>query len=230
MNKYVSALLFSGLLVGCSSTRVLLGSYDSVSITVSREQTEMVAENLPSETHLINGNISRKINETPNSKLWTIIDPENGNSELKVNIISSDRNLRKAFSDNFNNERMVIEKRFHKPKDSTIILKVTIHPKRKYHDESAGEYHLITFEAKNGLTGGSHMVLVNDPLAFTFPQTEPTNVKAIYISHCGFIKDGKFILKDNKTILPINVTLQALSKSISTMKKPIKIIFTVSES
>ncbi len=229
MNKHVLALLCIWIVIGCSSTRVFLGSYDSVSITVSREQAKMVAENLPSETHLTNGNISRKINEASNSKLCNNIGPENEGSELKASIISSDKDLRKALSDNFNNERVVIEKRFYKPRDSTIISEVTIHPKRKYHNESADEYYLITFEAKNGLVGGSHMVLINDPLAFTFPQTE-ANVKTLYISHCGNIKDSKFIVKDDKTILPINVTLQILSKSISAMKKPIRIIFTVSES
>lgn len=239
MNKHVLVPFFFWLIIGCSNTRVFMGSYDSVSITVSRKQAEIVAENYPSETHFINGNTERKLlNEDPHTVLCNdSIDREIENGGLRVNIICPDKNLIKTLSDNFNNDRVVIEKRFHKPKDSTIISVVTIYPKKKYYDESAGECHLVTFKTKKRLADGSHRVLIKTPLVFTFlPDRKicssgqaDTSLRTVYISHCGNTEDGKNVVNDNKTSLHDNVTLLVLSKSISTMKKPVKITFAVSK-
>ncbi|MFQ5965096.1 MAG: hypothetical protein ACE5KZ_12535 [Candidatus Scalinduaceae bacterium] len=231
MNKHIFIFLLCLLVTGCANTKVFMGSYDSVSITVSRERAEIVAENLPYETHMVNGKLERKIigssifisDDEVNNKT-----PEYANvkGKLHVNIISSDENQRRALSVGFNNNGVIIEKSFHKPANSKIISKVTIHPKRKYHDNLAGEYHLITFQTMGGLTGGSYRILVKDPLSFTFPSTD-TEAKTMYIRHYGNIKNGKYVVNDIKTVLPLNLTLKVLSKTISTMKKPIKIIFTV---
>ncbi len=233
MNKYIFILLLSSLAAGCANTKVFMGSYDSVSITVSREQAEIVAENLSYETHLINGKLERKINESPVYILSDEVNnstPEYANVKIRlhINIVSPDKNLRRELSGQPYGEGFTIGKRFHKPyKDSIVISKVTIHPKRKYNDYLSGEYHLIMFETMGELTCGTHRVLVKDPLVFTFlPFKANSNGITMLICSSENIESNNFLFNDSNKDLPVNLSLQAISKIISTTKKPIKIIFT----
>jgi hypothetical protein len=210
-----------------------MGSYDLVKITVSHNQAEMVTENLSYETNIINGKLERKINESPVFILSDEVNnstPEYANvkSKLHVNIVFPDKNLRRELPGHPYGEGFTIGKRFHKPyKDSIVISKVTIHPKRKYNDYLLGEYHLIMFETMGELTGGTHRVLVKDPLAFTFlPFKANRNGITMLICSSENIESNNFLFNDSNKDLPVNLSLQVLSKIISTTKKPIKIIFT----
>lgn len=228
--------ILCSLAIGCGSTKVFMGSYDSVKITVSGDHAQMSAENFPSEARLIDGILEKKIA----GDSYVIQKDKSDNSfceyskhkhPLHVSIICSDENLIKEFSDDFYKSGFTIEKRFYKPyKASTIISKVTIYPKRKGSRNLEDEYHLIIFETMDELAGGTHRVLVKGPLAFIFwPMEIATNTKEVkmFITHSRDMKNSKFVVKDSTVIVPIILKLQVLSKTISTMKKPIKIIFTV---
>ncbi len=233
MNKHVLVLLFFWLIIGCSNTRVFMGSYDLVKITVFPNQAEMVAENLSYETHLINGELERKISESPVYILSDEVNnntPEyaNGKSKLHVNIVSPDKNLRRELSGHPYGEGFTIGKKLYKLyKDSIVISKVTIHPKRKYNDYLSGEYHLIIFETMGELTGGTHRVLVKDPVAFTFlPFKANSNGITMLICSSENIESNNFLFNDSNIVLPVDLSLQVLSEIISTTKKSIKIMFT----
>ncbi|MBC8549668.1 MAG: hypothetical protein H8D23_08445 [Candidatus Brocadiales bacterium] len=210
-----------------------MGHYDTAMITVSQQQAEMVVENLPFESSMVEGRLERNIGDDlsfilSNRPESNFAEDGNIRGETNVNIVCSDKHIRKELLEAFSSNRVVIEKRFHKPTDSAVVAKVTIHQGSKFHGLE-GKYHLVTFETKGELVGGDHRVLVKDPLTFTFiplNSVGAANKVTLLISRYEDNKKGKIALKDSALILPLNITVQVLSKSISTMKKPIRIIFT----
>lgn len=227
MRKYVLVFMVCLVAVGCASTKVFMGSYDSVKITVSGNQAQMTAENLPYETQSSGEKLERKISEGPICVDTTESDScKTGNTQgkLQVTIVCSDENLIRELPNNFSESGFPVEKRLRKPSNkSTIISKVTIYPKRKVITDTKEEYHLIEFETMGGLSGGIHRVLIKDPLVFMFPPENILEIK-MFITHSEY---SKFMAED--ITIPTNVNFQILSNIISTMKKPIKIIFTISQ-
>jgi len=234
MKRYEYALLLTLVFTGCFSSRVFMGEYDLAKITVSHEQAEIVVENFPYEVCMVSGILQMEIADDFVFKLANefnsnLTERAKNKSEININIVCSDKRTRDGLLERFSNNRIVIEKRFHKPADSTIMAKVTIHPGSKFHGLD-GRYHLVTFETKGELFGGDHRVLVKDPLAFTFAPLESVSNKnqvTMLINRYMDNKHGNIALRDSGSILSSNITFQVLSKSISTMKKPIKIIFTI---
>lgn len=236
-NKSLFLSLIILFVFGCGSTKVFMGSYDLVKITVSDSQATMSAENLPHETLCHDGMPERKVIEgcsvvdgTPGSNA-----PASGSRHpiLHVNIVCPDEELRNEFFDNFYKEGFTLEKRFHKHHESSrIISEITIHPKRRCPDCPDGEYHTITFRTMGGLCAGSHRVLVEDPLAFAFQPanvTPETNEITMVITNAKNIKGGKFVVKGDTAGSPMDRMLQVLSQIISNAKRPVKILFTVRE-
>lgn len=220
------------LVIGCGTTKVFMGSYDFVKITVSGNQAQMSAENLPYEVQSSGGKVEKKIFDKP-----VLVDKADNNSyeddslkdKLHVNFVCSDEKLEKEFSSFFGKDGPIINDRFHGTYKSTIISKLTIYPKKKVITDTEGEYHLIEFETMGGLSGGTHRLFVKEPLAFMFKLMKiKDEIKKItmLITYSNIIKNCDFIVKENETILPDNSKLQVLSQIITTMKRPIKIIFT----
>lgn len=224
MNKHMLVFILCSLAIGCGNTKVFMGSYDSVKITVSNDQARMSAENFPSETQSLGEKLERKISEEPICVDTTDSDSckaSNFKGKLQVTIVCSDENLIRELSNNFCRNGFTVEKRFHKPfKESTVISEVTIYPKRKDTSDTDGDYHIIKFETKEGLSGGIHRVLIKDPLVFMFPPENILGIK-MFVTHSEY---SKFMAED--ITIPTNVNFQILSNIISTMKKPIRIIFT----
>ena len=69
MRKYILVLVFCLLAVGCVNTKVFMGSYDSVKITVSSDRAQMTAENFPYETRLSGKKVEKKLVGKPTSVL-----------------------------------------------------------------------------------------------------------------------------------------------------------------
>jgi len=234
MKRYGLALLLTWLFTGCSGTKVFMGDYDLAKITVSHKQAKIVVENLPYKSGIVDGKLEK---ETDDDFAFVLSRELNGNhtknasikSEINVNIICTDKDIRRELLERFSKNQIVIEKRFHKPADSNIIAKVTITPSSKFHG-LVGKYHLVIFETKGELVGGDHRVLVKDPLAFMFVPLELVsnrNQVTMLINRYIDNKHSNIALRDRDSILPLSITFQVLSKSISIMKKPIKIIFTI---
>lgn len=233
MNKHILVFMFCSLATGCASTKVFMGSYDSVKITVSDNQAQMSAENFPYEVQSSGGKVEKKIFDKPVFIEKADNDSygnDNFKGELHVNIVCSDENLTREFSKYFCKGGFTIGKRFHKPgKESTVISEVTIYPKRKDRNHSNCEYHLITFKTTGELNRGTHRVQVKGPLAFVFlSETVSADTEEIklFITHSEYIKDSKLAIKDKTAVTPFNANIQIVSEIISTTKKPIKIIFT----
>ncbi|HHT9122700.1 MAG TPA: hypothetical protein ACFYEF_07500 [Candidatus Wunengus sp. YC63] len=225
MKKYILVFMFCLVAAGCVNTKVFMGSYDSVKITVSANQAQMTAENFPSEVQLSGGKLERKISEEPICVDTTDSDSckaSNFKGKLQVTIVCSDENFTKEFSKYFCKGEFTVEQKFHKPSNESIIIsEVTIYPKRKVITDTEGEYHLIEFETMGGLNRGTHKVLVRDPLVFVFlPEVISADTEEIklFLSYSGHIKD-------NTEIIPVYINIQALSKIISVMRKSIKVIF-----
>mgnify|MGYP000141493393 CR=1 FL=1 len=233
MKRYELALLLTLVFTGCFSNRVFMGDYDLAKITISHEQVEIVVENYPYEASMASGILQKEIADNFEFKLLnepnsTLTEGAKDKREININIVCSDKRTRDELLESFSSNRIVIEKRFHKPADSTVITKVAIHPGSKLHGLD-GKYHLVTFETKGELVGGDHRVLVKDPLAFSFAHLESVSNKnqvTMLIKRYIDNKYGNIALRDRTSILPFSITFQVLSQSISTMKKPIKIIFT----
>ena len=235
MRKYILVFIFCLLAVGCVNTKVFMGSYDSVKITVSSNRAQMTAENFPYEVQLSREKLERKISEEPIYVDTTESDSckaraSNFNGKLHVTIVCSDENLTREFSNIFYKSGFTVEQKFHKPSNESIIIsEVTIYPKRKGIDDAEGDYHLIEFETKGGLSCGIHRVLIKDPLAFIFlPMNLSADAKEIkmFITPSEYIKDGDFMEKNKTVPIPVDVNFQILSTIISTARTPIKIIFT----
>lgn len=236
MRKYVLVFMLCSVAGGCASTKVFMGSYDSVKITVSTNQAQMTAKNFPYETRLSGKEVEKKLVGKPTSVLEDEADNdgcETGDTQgkLHVTIVCSDESLIKELSNNFYKSGFTFEKRFHKPsRESTVISEVIIYPKRKVITDTKEEYHLIEFETMGGLSGGTHRLFVKEPLAFLFKLKKIKNeIKTItmFITYSNILKNCNFILKENETILPDSSKLQVLSEIISTIEKPIKVVFTV---
>lgn len=231
MSKLIAVVLFSTFVAGCTSTRVFMGSYDFVKITVSNNQARMSAENFPSEAQSLGEKLERKISEEPICVDTTDSDSckaSNFKGKLQVIIVCSDEKLEKEFSRIFGEDRFTVDNRFHGTYKSTIISKVTVYPKRKVITDTEEEYHLIEFETKGGLSGGKHRFFVKEPLAFMFKLMKiKDEIKRVtmLITYSNIIRNCNFIVKENDIILPDNSKLQVLSKIISATKKPISIVF-----
>ena len=236
MKQYELVLLLTLMFTGCLSTRVFMGDYDLARITVSHEQAEIVVENFPYEASMVGGILQREIAadfvfKLSNELNINLTEEAKDKGEININIVCSDKRTRDELLESFSSNRIVIEKRFHTPADSTIIAKVTIQPGSKFHGLD-GKYHLVTFETKGELLGGDHSVLVKDPLAFSFAPLETVSNKnqvTMLINRYIDNKHSNITLRDSDSILPLNLSFQLLSKSISTMRKPIKIIFTTNK-
>ena len=234
MRKYILVFIFCLLAVGCVNTKVFMGSYDSVKITVSSDRAQMTAENFPYETRLSGKKVEKKLVGKPTSVLEDETDNdgcETGDTQgkLHVTIVCSEEKRVKELSSIFGKDGFTIDTRFHGTYKSSIISKVTVYPKRKGIDDAEGDYHLIEFETKSGLSCGIHRVLVKDPLAFIFlPMNLSADAKEIkmFITPSEYIKDGDFMAKNKTVPIPVDVNFQILSTIISTARTPIKIIFT----
>ena len=232
---FMWSLLLYLPIAGCSSTRIFLGSYDSVKFAVSPNQARMLVKNFTYETRLCNGRPEKKLVEnsvslSDDSDMSSV--SETIGDTLHVNIVCPDENLTEEISDSFHKNGFIIGKRFRKPKENCkTISKVTIYPKRRDRNYAEDGYRLVTFETMGGLSGGTHRVLVKEPLVLVLcPPNITANTKQINVSitHSGFMYDRKFVIGDSVPIIPITENIQTLSKIISTTQKPIKIIFTVS--
>lgn len=236
MINIITTALFCLLVVGCGSTSVFMGDYDSVEIVVSDNQATMTAENLPCEAQLEKGRLGKKVignhvfesqGNNPADNSCPALNSFKG--KLHVNIICSDETVEKKFSDDFYKETGI---GLYKPdRGAEIISEVTIYPKMKGAHDLEDYYHLIKFVTRGELIGGTHRVLVKDPLAFKFLSANTTTVDKIklVIAHSGNIEDEQFVVNDSKVAAPVNLELRVLSETISTTKKPIKIIFTTAQ-
>lgn len=232
MRKYVLVFLVCLGAVGCANTKVFMGSYDLVKITVSGNKAQMTAENFPYETQSSGEKLERKISEEPICVDTTDSDSckaSNFKGKLQVTIVCSDEGLIRELSNNFYESGFTVEKRFHKPSNkSTIISEVTIYPKRKYTSDTDGDYHVVEFETRGDLSGGTHRLFVKEPLAFMFKLMKiKDKIKKItmLVTYSNIIKNCNFIIKENDAILPDNSKFKVLSKAISTTEKPISVVF-----
>jgi hypothetical protein len=232
MRKYVLVFMVCLVAVGCANTKVFMGSYDSVKITVSCNQAQMTVENLPYETQSSGEKLERKISEGLICVDTTESDScKTGNTQgkLHVTIVCSDEKLVKELSNIFGKDGFTVNNRFHGRYKSTSISKVTIYPKRKVITDTKEEYHLIEFETMGDLSCGTHRLFVKEPLAFMFKLKKIKNeIKKItmFITYSNIINNCNFIVKENDIILPDDSKFKVLLEIISTMRKPIKMIFT----
>lgn len=231
MRKYVLVFMVCLVAVGCANTKVFMGSYDSVKITISGNQAQMTAENFPSETQSLGEKLKRKISAEPICVGTTESDfckAGNFKGKLHISIVCSDEKLVKEISSIFGKDGFTIDTRFHGTYKSSIISKVTVYPKRKHITNTEDEYHLIEFETMGGLSGGTHRLFVKEPLAFMFKLMKTKDeIKKItmLITYSNIIKNCNFFVKEHDIILPDDSKLPVLSKIISTTKKPISVAF-----
>lgn len=202
------------LMCGCGVTRVFMGNYDYVKITVSQDQAVMSAENLSEKD--VQGCLQK--DDVTSSGKKTI------NSDVYVYLESSEEKTKNELMDNVHCVAVDLKKPVG---HFRVISEVIIYPRQKSSTDPDKSCHEILFKTKEGLDIGSHSILVKDPLAFTLCKVvkKGENTIEMYITNTDSINGNKLVIEDKESIFPATIQLQILSQIISTTRKPIRVIF-----